>query len=193
MRSMMSLDELFFLIHILRIELADGGWTSRYIDVGENAGAEGGMVDALAGIEESGPSNESIKVIGFLLSCAVDAIGIRGWLVGLGANWTAKELVESLRAEVSAGYEGCLEANTVKAFLAEIEKYTAQMQQQPGTNSRWDTDEDEQDGAMLPVGGKAVVPKAMTRGTRNERQSRYVRAQEKSRSIGKYAFERIRI
>ena len=190
---MMSQDELFFLIHILRIELADGGWTSRYVDVGEEAGAEGGMVGALAGIEESGPSDESIKVIGFLLNCAVDAIGVSGWLVGLGGNWSAKELVESLRAEVSAGYEGCLEANTVKAFLAEIEKYTGQMDQGPGLSSDVDADEDGPDRAVLPVGGKAVAPKVMTRNTRKETKSRFARLEDKSRSVGKYAFERIRI
>jgi hypothetical protein len=193
MRSMMSQDELFFLIHILRIELADGGWTSRYVDIGEGASAEGGMVDALAGIEESGPSDESIKVIGFLLNCSVDAIGISGWLVGLGGNWSAKELVESLRAEVSAGYEGCLEANTVKAFLAEIETYAGQMEQRPGAISDVDVDEDGAASAVLPVGGKAVAPKVMARNTRKETKSRFARAQEKSKRVGKYVYEKIRI
>jgi hypothetical protein len=193
MRSTMSQDELFFLIHILRIELADGGWTSRYVDVGEGAGAEGGMVDALAGIEESGPSDESIKVIGFLLNCAVDAIGISGWLVGLGGNWSAKELVESLRAEVSAGYEGCLEANTVKSFLADIEKYAGQVDQRPGAYFDADIDEEGETRAVLPVGGKAVAPKVMARTTRKETKSRFARVQEKSKSVGKYVFERIRI
>jgi hypothetical protein len=194
MRRMMSQEELFFLVHILRIELADGGWTSRYIDIGE-AGAEGGMVDALAGMEQSGPSDESIRVIGFLLNCAVDAIGVSGWLVGLGNNWSAKELVESLRAEVSAGYEGCLEASTVQTFLAEIERYSAAA---GGLERRYEDHYDEQTGdemerAVLPIGGKAASPNVNARSDKGARKSKIARAQEKSRNVGKYVFERIRI
>ena len=194
MRKMMTQEELFFLVHILRIELADGGWTSRYVDTGE-PGAEGGMVDALAGMEASGPSDESIRVIGFLLNCAVDAIGVSGWLVGLGNNWSVKELVESLRAEVSAGYEGCLEATTVQTFLAEIDRYIAAA----GDSERRygvvydDQVDDETEWAVLPIGGKAVSPIVNVRSDKGARKSKIARAQEKSRNVGKYVFERIRI
>ena len=194
MRKMMSQEELFFLLHILRIELADGGWTSRYIDIGE-AGAEGGMVDALAGMEASGPSDESIRVIGFLLNCGVDAIGVGGWLVGLGSNWSAKELVESLRAEVSAGYEGCLEASTVQTFLAEVERFSATAGDsglQYGDHYDDEMD-DETERAVLPIGGRAVAPIVHARNDKGARKSKVARAQEKSRNVGKYVFERIRI
>ena len=193
MRSMMSQEELFFLIHILRIELADGGWTSRYVSTGEDVGAEGGMVDALAGMEDSGPNDESIKVIGFLLNCVVDAIGVSGWLVGLGGTWSAKEMVESLRAEVSAGYEGCLEANTVKSFLAEIEMYSRQCQQLPEGYVAEGMHVDGGGQPVLPVGGRAVVPSVKNRNGQVTTKSKIAQAQEKSRSVGKYTFERIRI
>lgn len=192
MRSMMSQEDLFFLIHVLRNELANGGWTSRYIDIGQAEGTEQGMVDKLAGLEESGPSDESIKVIGFLLNCAVDAIGITGWLVGLGGNLGAKDLVESLRAEVSAGYEGCLEANTVKAFLADIHKFAAQREQLLD-DSALEMDDDGISVGVLPIGGKAIAPTVKTRNSKGEKKSKMARAQEKSRSVGKYSFDRIRI
>ena len=192
MRCMMLQEELFFLIHILRIELADGGWTSRYIDSGQIESGQEGMVDALVGIEESGPNDESIKVIAFLLNCAVDAIGVSAWLVGLGSNWSAKDLVESLRAEVSAGYEGCLEANYVKAFLADVEKYAAERGQQR-SGSLHAEEGDEIVKAFLPIGGRASVPAIKGRNNNEGRKSKIAQAQEKSRNVGKYTFERIRI
>jgi hypothetical protein len=104
-------------------------------------------------------------------------------------------LVESLRAEVSAGYEGCLEASTVQTFLAEIERYSAAA---GGLERRYEDHYDEQTGdeterAVLPIGGKAASPNVNARSDKGARKSKIARAQEKSRNVGKYVFERIRI
>ncbi|KAK3708556.1 hypothetical protein LTR37_011451 [Vermiconidia calcicola] len=194
MRAMMSHRELIFFIHVLRIELADGGWTSKYIDVGEDdedIGAKG-MVNTIGGAEESGPSNEAIRTISDLLNCAVDAIGISGWLVGLSGAPVSAELLASLRAEVSAGLEGCYEADTLGTVVADIERFAASVEksQLPGRRfMEGEGDGIDVENAMLPMGR---VDSFAVRG-QGKKKSKMLLAQEKSRRVGKYSFERIRI
>ena len=200
LRALMSHRELIFFIHVLRIELADGGWTSRYIGTGGNndeeggGGEEQGMVNAMEGAEESGPSNEALKTIGDLLNCAVDAIGTSGWLVGLGSNAvTAQELLTSLRAEVSAGLEQCYEADTLGSALVEIEKFASMLEKEApvalGAPEQMDEDED----TMLPMGGR-VRPVVMDGlGRREGVKSDRAMAAERRKRVGKYSFDRIRI
>jgi len=64
LRSILTQHELISLIHILRIQLADGGWTARYVDAGPEQ------------LDSDEPSNRAINVICNLLGCTVDAIGI---------------------------------------------------------------------------------------------------------------------
>ena len=199
MRNMMSHRELVFFIHILRMELADAGWTSRYVDVPEfQSGEESmGMVNTIGGLEEKGPNNQAIQAIADLLNCVVDAIGISGWLVGLGsAGQGVQELLSSLRAEVGAGLEGCFEANTLQTYLQDIERYVSsseQTQLEAGKFSAGDSGVVGTGEALLPVGGRAAPPVVGGRKGHGAKKSKIARAQEKSRSVGKYSFERIRI
>ena len=197
MRTMMSHRELVFFIHILRIELADAGWTSKYVDVGGPAGAEEGMVNTLGGVEESGPNDQAIRVIGDLLNCAVDAIGVSGWLVGLGSDTQGtRELLNSLRAEVSAGLEGCIEAGNLQTFLIDIERYAASSEQAQFQIGQHATDAEHEttvEKALLPVGGRAIPPTVKSRNDKGGKKSKIALARKKSRSVGKYSFERIRI
>jgi hypothetical protein len=122
LRKRLSQKELVFFIQVLRIELAEGGWTSRYIDVGNDEYANrieatdkqpGGSIDQI-----KGPSDQAIRHIGQLLTCAIDAISTSGWLVGLSGNVDiTQEILDSVRAEVSASLEGCLEAKTLERSL----------------------------------------------------------------------------
>ena len=197
MRAMMSHRDLVYFVHILRIELADGGWTSKYVDGGEADDAGDGMVNPIGGFEESGPNDEAIKVVGDLLNCAVDAIGTSGWLVGLGSSALGTaELLASLRAEASAALEGCQEANMLQASLAEIERFVASNEQAypMGAKRTWE-EEDEVDPqkALLPVGGRVQPPFVKGKNDQGGKKSKIALAQEKSRGVGKYSFERIRI
>ncbi len=198
LRDMMSHRELIFFIQILRVELADGGWTSRYIGTGEDEHQEEpqGMVNAMEGAEEGGPSNEALRTIGDLLNCAVDAIGTSGWLVGLSSNTvSAQELLASLRAEVSAGLEGCYEADTLGTTLGEIERFAAQTmeQQQPGSGKFELVDVDTEDvETLLPMGGRAY-PAVVDGKGKGAIKSKIALAQEQRRKVGKYSFDRIRI
>ena len=197
MRAMMSHRELVFFIHILRIELADAGWTSKYVDGGEVESTEEGMVNVLGGVEEIGPSDQAIKVIGDLLNCAVDAIGVSGWLIGLGSDaQSTRELLNSLRAEVSAGLETCFEADTLQTYLKDVERYEATSEQGQLLASKHAVEEGDETGtemALLPVGGRAAPPIVKGRNDKGGKKSKMALAREKSMAVGKYSFERIRI
>ncbi|KAK4964848.1 hypothetical protein LTR28_003616, partial [Elasticomyces elasticus] len=57
-RDLLSQQELVFFIHLLRIELADGGWTSRYIDAD------------IKRTDMGSPADQAISIISNLLNCA---------------------------------------------------------------------------------------------------------------------------
>ncbi|KAK5167630.1 uncharacterized protein LTR77_007329 [Saxophila tyrrhenica] len=203
LRTMMSHRELIFFIHLLRIELADGGWTSRYIGTGstdEEEEEQEGLVNAKKGAKERGPANEALRTIADLLNCAVDAIGTSGWLVGLSSTTGgAQDLLASLRAEVSAGLEGCYEANTLGMTLGEIQRFAMQAKREelPGfgkghlSTSRLGREEGD---ALLPMGSRAAP--AFVDGKKRKRakdKGKAAQFREKSNRVGKYSFERIRI
>lgn len=198
MREMMSPSEIVFFIHILRIELADGGWTSQYVDVGGGQ-PESGLVNTIGAEDERGqPSDEAIKAIGSLLNCAVDAIGTSGWLVGQTSSMNGGDgLIDVLRAEVSAGLEGCYEASTLQTLLAEIQKCET-VPEMATTQSRALA---ITDGDLLGL-EKSLLPMTSMAGSqgwsrRNEKdgkkRSKMAVGREKSKRVGKYSFERIRI
>lgn len=195
MRKMMTQKELIFLIHMLRIELADGGWTSKYVGAGADEERYEGnsdpllasMVDIIPGDAETGPSNQAIRAIGDLLNCAIDAVGTSGWLVGLSGDATGtEELLDSLRAEISAGLEGCYEANTLDTFLGVLDRFVA-CRPKP----RKDTQE-ETVHAVLPMGGRVESSRASTGKQKQGKKSKHLAALEKSKKVGKYSLDRIR-
>lgn len=196
MRSMLSQSEIVFFIHILRIELADGGWTSSYVAADETDEQEG-ILRGLGEDEESRPSDGAIKAIGDLLNCAVDAIGTTGWLVGLSsAALATDELVDSLRAEVSAGLDGCFQAKKLGIWLRELEKSVDQQ----GTNKFpgrviqvQENGLEDANAALLSLEPRGGVAKIASGKSANDKRSVKARAREKSKLVGKYSFERIRI
>lgn len=193
MQEIMSSKELIFFIHVLRIELANGGWTSKYVDApAEDEPEDEGMVNRIGGAEETtGPSNQAIRVIGDLLTCAVDAIGMSGWLVGLSSDsYGTDELLDSLRAEVSAGLEGCYEALTIGTLLRELGMAAASAKSAPIDGEAVVGGDGE---AVLPFGGRKEPPVLAGRNGKVKNLSERARAKEKSSRVGKYSFERIRI
>jgi hypothetical protein len=192
LRKRLSQKELVFFIQVLRIELAEGGWTSRYIDVGNDEYANrieatdkqpGGSTDQI-----KGPSDQAIRHIGQLLTCAIDAISTSGWLVGLSGNVDiTQEILDSVRAEVSASLEGCLEAKTLERFLAELEKYADDAEKAGLTTGPID----DLEAAALPLGGRVEGPKRSSKDGKNK--TRLEIAREKDLRVGKYSIDRIRI
>ena len=192
LRKRLSHKELVFFIQILRIELAEGGWTSRYIDVGNDVYAnriEASDKQPGSSTEQvKGPSDQAIRHIGQLLTCAIDAISTSGWLVGLSGNVeTTQEILDSVRAEVSASLEGCLEAKTLERCLAELEKYADDAEKAGLTTAPIE----DLEAAALPMGGRAEGPKKGA--AKDGKKSRLEIAREKDLRVGKYSIDRIRI
>lgn len=193
LRARLSQKELVFFIQVLRIELAEGGWTSRYIDVGNDEFANrieaSDKQSASTSEQVKGPSDQAIRHIGQLLTCAIDAISTSGWLVGLSGNVdTTQEILDSVRAEVSASLEGCLEAKTLERLLAELEKY-ADDAEKAGLSL---APMEELDAAALPLGCRVEQSKRNT-NAKEGKKSRLEIAREKDLRVGKYSIDRIRI
>nr|OQO29518.1 hypothetical protein B0A51_02610 [Rachicladosporium sp. CCFEE 5018] len=193
LRIHLSRDELVFLIQILRIELAEGGWTSRYVDVGNDEYASRIEVkDRQLGEEEGrSPSDQAVRQIGDLLNCTFDAIGMSGWLVGLNTlpEETA-EILDAVRAEVSASLEGCLEAQTLGSQIVEVERCASLM---PSSSKRRREAALTEDDAALPLNASVEKVKPDRRLGPQKKKSVYEIAREQDLRVGKYALERIRI
>lgn len=199
LRTTLSHHEIIFLIQILRIELADGGWTARYIDAGPSGRSD----------EAGDPSDRGIVIIAELLNCALDAIGAAGWLVsGLNAaDGGAEDLLHSLRLEISAALEGTHEASFMRDLLDDFCRYGAKKQRTPGLPSAkaqrrkgkpvtitTGTAEEAAEKRILPLGFKVEsrVPETkVSAGGQVKVKSKREIGYEISRKVGKYSFERI--
>ncbi|KAF2838149.1 hypothetical protein M501DRAFT_976282 [Patellaria atrata CBS 101060] len=193
LRSKLTQHEIFFLIQMLRIELADGGWTAQYTDKGPQI-AEGG-----------GPSDRSIGIIANLLGCALDAIGVGGWLVAgiQNPDDTPEDLLQSLRAEISATLEGIHEVVFLRGILNDFMKYGTKVQKSRGKGGdpgkriiQAVRPADSEYDRILPLGYKVEEWIADTKvGKMGEIRKRSQRdiGQEISRRVGKYSLERILI
>ena len=206
LRADLSHKDLVFFIQILRIELAEGGWTSRYIDVGSDQFANRieaqQSIDGITPADQAkGPSDQAIRDISHLLICAIDAIGTSGWLVGgLGASgesgFTTSEILDSVRAEVSASLEGCLEAKTLERFISELERF-AEDAERVALSTTGGMPEVPVEQTALPPGCRAEAPKLKERNGNGQVQgvakSKVQIAREKDLRVGKYGIDRIRI
>jgi hypothetical protein len=187
-RTILTQHEIVFLVHILRIELSDGGWTSKYIDAG--------MISA----EMGEPSDHAVSLIARLLSCAVDAIGTTGWLATTANNPTdsVDDLLVSLRAEISAALEGIHEATFLHGLLGEFLRYGAKLR----TSRRWGESKNikigKENAVELPLGlqmdgDKVTLTRTQAGGRVIQRSKRDVGHQISVHAVPKYSFEKIRI
>lgn len=191
MQSMWSQQDIMFFIAILRLELSEGGWTKLYIDPEDDA-----LPNYRAAVDQAqdiSPRNEAIRIIATLLSCATDAIGLSGWLVGLsGDPERTSDLVQSLRIELSAVLEGLFMDVHLDSCITELGKTAGSIE--PVLLGKRKRHEEPQavmapEKAMMPLGGRYEPPVlANVKG----RKSRAAAAEKKSRGVGKYSFEQIR-
>lgn len=185
LRSQMSQDEIIFLIQIMRVELANGGWTFTYAGY-DDSGKE---VDPTA--QALSLDNQGIRNIAQLISCAVDAIGFSGWTVGLSGNrFVIDDLLHSLINETSAVMEGLFAAENLETTLKEMER-TAESIQRQSLKRKIDFVEEQPEFAseltVMPLGGRSDAPQI------GKAVNKAFTAEQKRRSVGKYSFERIRI
>lgn len=194
LRTYLAPREVVFFIQILRIELADGGWTSRYTDVEVAHRAE----------DAGSPSDHSIAIISNLLNCAVDAIGTSGWLVGLSGDpeLATDDMLETLGAETSAALETCHEACSLGVILNDFERFSNTVQATLQKTTIKKVDPIKTPGfeetplavdPILPLGYKAQGPASRMRmtSTGQVEKSKSLRGKELSMRVGKYSLDRI--
>ncbi|MCJ1384411.1 hypothetical protein MMC17_007527 [Xylographa soralifera] len=184
---------LLSFVDFLRMDLAQGGWLSRYID-----GEESPTV--------RDPANCSINIATKLFNCAIDCLGTGGWISGAINTATADNVdtIAYMKAEVSAALEGIEEAAYLRSMLNEVLLYSKTVKIRPTVSRNEDssltrpitvavqTSEDN----VLPLGLKATQVPSLTKiGAGGEIQERSMRdvGRLKSREVGAYSFERIRI
>ena len=187
--------KLVFLINLLRIELADGGWTTRYMDeIHED------NEDAYADT-----ADQSIRIIIKLLNTAIDAVGPTGWNVSLSSDkqLNSDEMLLILRAEITAVLEGSQEIQAIGAAIQDFAKYSSEvkpiqsLQKQKELYSVHKTGfvRDETQDALLPMG--ATVDKVeLTRTSKGGKvsvKSKGAIGQELSMRVGKYSLDKIRV
>lgn len=237
LRKELSAHEIRFLIHILRIELQDGGWVSRYLDAGPTnlRAVEGTSADF---VEPSAhrPSDSAIAVVSSLLSSCVDAIGIGGWLTGStfpsgraslspGSpdDLDPHELLHIMYNETFAVLEGLHEVNFINSAVMDFLHFADRLRlsgDQPNihrqnkkaraageptkpepayTGDAAPESIEARLQAAIPVGSKVAevdrrieTVKISLSGQAKAKSKREI-GQEKSRKVGLYSFEKIRL
>ena len=194
MHDMLTHADLIFFLCLLRLELADGGWTQRYLE--QDTSDEDPSLD-VPNAQDLTASNLAIRTIANLFDCAVDAIGLSGWLIGLSAEVDGTEqLLQELKNEISATVEGLFEAELLTNLLSSVKKTAVVLGEQQRSTLKRKVQADEDDSVedkLMPVGGRLEPPVVRTWGTKEGRRSKAAIAQQKSRAVGKYSFEQIRI
>ena len=182
---------LLSFVDFLRMDLAQGGWLSRYVEGEESETARS-------------QANASINVVTKLFNCAIDCLGTGGWISGALNSVMADNLdtIAYMKAEVSAALEGIEEAAYLKSMLNEVLLYSRTIQTRPAES------QPEESGVVrpitvavktwednvLPLGLKASQGPSLTKiGAGGEIQERSMRdvGRLKSRKVGAYSFERI--
>ncbi|KAK5746594.1 hypothetical protein LTR17_000610 [Elasticomyces elasticus] len=120
MRTLMTQNELFLLLRLLRTQLLSGGWHRNYVQTagGDDAFDSG---EPTPGTLESG--SRAMESIGVLTSAAIDAVGLSGWLVGQSAAVVeTRQFMQEMKNEVSASMEGLFEHRQLATFLDEVDR-----------------------------------------------------------------------
>lgn len=104
--------------------------------------------------------------------------------------------MDSVRAEVSASLEGCLEAKTLERFISELERF-AEDAERVALSTTGGMPEVPVEQTALPPGCRAEAPKLKERNGNGQVQgvakSKVQIAREKDLRVGKYGIDRIRI
>ena len=195
LRLVLSTSEIRLLVNMLRIQLAQNGWLTPYVE-------EGGFVRPQAH-QKGSQINSQILVVAHLLSCAVDSIGTGGWVMGSSIAdelFETAETIAYMKAEISAALEGIEEATYLKGMLGEMllcsKSYTNSLSQNSKGERKTSTivSLGDSDVNTLPLGLKFQRDiskyKVGAGGELVKRSARDI-GRLKSRMVPKYSFERI--
>ena len=195
LRLVLSTSEIRLLVNMLRIQLAQNGWLTPYVEEGCFAGSQAH--------QKGSQINSQILVIAHLLSCAVDSIGTGGWVMG---SPIADELIETaetiayMKAEISAALEGIEEATYLKGMLGEMLLCGKSFRNSHPQKSKGERKRStivslgDDEASTLPLGLKLQQDiskyKVGAGGELLKRSARDI-GRLKSRMVPKYSFERI--
>lgn len=116
LRATFKPEEIMSLVYMLRVELVNGGWTDRYLEVDYQE----------ANVPFDAPPDNIIKLIADLLGLCLDSLGPGGWLHN-DATLTGEEassgFIGSLTLEVSAALTGLEEMVYLRNLLVDPLKY----------------------------------------------------------------------
>lgn len=195
LRLVLSTSEIRLLVNLLRIQLAQHGWLTPYIEEGYFTRSQAHQKDSQI--------NSQILVVTHLLGCAVDSIGTGGWIMGSSIADELTETAETIaymKAEISAALEGIEEATYLKGMLGEMllcsKSFRNSRAQNPKGERKRSTTVSLGDGEenTLPLGLKLPQDISTYRvGAGGELIKRSARdiGRLKSRMVPKYSFERI--
>lgn len=200
LKTHLQQNHLTFFIQLLRVELADGGWTTGCLDPIVSP-----RVNELSDSER--PTDNSLTIISNLLSCGVDAVGLQGWMVP--PSQEKDDVIELLRAETSAALEGAHEACEMGSYLGDFERFAMLLKEQAKEERREGRNAAKVDAIkkpgfeevkevldpILPMGMKVhKIEKMLVRsGGREQKKSKSLLGKERSMRVGKYSFDRIRV
>ncbi|RDA82766.1 hypothetical protein CP532_2022 [Ophiocordyceps camponoti-leonardi (nom. inval.)] len=197
LRATLQREEILALMHLLRLELIRGAWTSRYLDANDSQ---------LEGNEA--PPDGVIELIADLIGRCLDAVGTGGWLINDAMSWEDRtemgDLLEGLKLEVWAALEGVDEMARLKGIVSEVVRLGLSEAQRPGPQSKKKTDKPIKAATataaecrMLPLGlkSKSLPTKEKVGSTGGEIVQRSMRELGflMSRNVEAYSLEKISI
>lgn len=207
LRRLFRTDEIRSLIEVLRKQLVDHGWATRYLDPEESEAATA---------TDGTPLNYSIRLIADLLGRCIDSVRPGEWLIhdetaaaSDDPEAPAGDFFASLKWQVSAALEGVQEALYLRGILAEAVRYSHGVQASvAGANTetggeakvRPERVDAAATGGMLPLGLKAPTGKTwrqdvslnkVVAGGEVLRRTRREMGHLVSKKVGAYTLERI--
>lgn len=171
LRETLSMGEMLSLVHLLRVELVQGAWTSLYVDLTSFDADDEGTSEP--------PPDGVITLISDLLGRCLDAVGVGGWLLNDAAATAdaaadveadgktdaqagqANDFLSALKLEVTAALEGIEEAVFLGGVVGESVRYGVAVQKGVVGKQSWNTNkpvsimsEGIEESRMLPLGLK---------------------------------------
>ena len=183
MQATLTSQEIKVIITMLRHQLSEGGWLSYYIDL------------QLQDSKHPSSTKTSLIVITQLLSCAIDAIGLSGWLVGQEMQESSTYLLSQLRAEASMALESIHEMQSLRDILTEFSKSGPSSTRSAQIAGPVKKASQLPLSPALPLGstqGGDVSTIKVSAGGRVKRRSKREIAKELSKRVPEYSVDRIR-
>lgn len=178
LRQYLSKHEIFFLLQLLRIEITEGGWILRYTDL------ETSLTRYLTSDERA------MIIILDLMSSAINALGIAGWLTDSAEKDNIKtgELLLMLQAEISRVLEGVTEATFMSGLLDEFLRYSRRRESMPKytkslhLDRQVDSYEGVEEGHAGTLNPKNLLPMGLEANCLSEDTKKGLRGELKKRS-----------